>query len=622
MPQRPVKYGHLKVKLLVVLAAGLGLVLYGAIFISHYLLRPPFSYYGAFLDVLIIGSVLYPILYFVLVRPYFFLVKSRDEMAMARDQFVGIFQSVGDPMFIFGTDATVQMVNLAACKLLGFNEDELISQPVVKFLSPDDSVNLYKLVDEIFEKGQVNDFKLNMQSKYGEEIPVSLSGSAFSGAPSFSGVRHQRLVGIICVAHDMRSTDNFIADLEQSKRDLELQTSDLTRAQKALLNMMDDLQLTKDDLEHANKELQKIDQLKTDFVSTVSHELRTPMSIVREAISQVIEGLHGPLTSNQKEFLDLSIKNVTRLGHMVDELLDISKIEEGKVELDLRPVDFVGIVRDVAKSHSPMALAKGLQIIEDVSPHSIEILVDRDRVVQVLTNLLANAVKFTEKGSITISVVDSADKIECSVSDTGIGIDQTDIPKVFGKFQQFVRMPGPGERGTGLGLAIAKAIVEMHMGRIWVSSRHGLGSRFTFVLPKNRGESLFEGHLIQGLVHAKAKKHNFSVLVVSMKGIEAVSKGYPREEVVGLRDKLEKVISIDADRSKGRIFRDTERTIIVFENCTKNDAAKLMTQLQHDMKNQLETLFIADKVAVKYGLITFPDDVSNHDEMIEKIKRI
>lgn len=234
----------------------------------------------------------------------------------------------------------------------------------------------------------------------------------------------------------------------------------------------------------ARKEL---DKLKDEFISNVSHELRTPLTSIRESVSQVLDGILGKITEKQKKFLSVCLKNTDRLKRLVDNLLDIAKIEAGEFELKSNRWDMAELVDNVISSFTPMAQNKGLEIRSLVPNHAINISGDRDQIFQVFNNLLGNSFKFTETGLIEITVVEKKKWIECSVADTGKGIAQDELPKVFNKFQQFGRIDGPGERGTGLGLPIVKGIIELHRGKIRVESKANIGTKFTFTLPKHNG---------------------------------------------------------------------------------------------------------------------------------------
>ncbi|MDD5218067.1 MAG: ATP-binding protein [Candidatus Omnitrophica bacterium] len=231
-------------------------------------------------------------------------------------------------------------------------------------------------------------------------------------------------------------------------------------------------------------ERKRLETLKDEFVSTVSHELRTPMTIIREGVSQVIDGLLGQTTKDQQKVMMITLESIDRLGRIIDDLLDISKLEAGKMEIERLPLDFVELVREVKTLFFPMARDQGIEISLKLSSERIDYQGDRDMLVQVFTNLVGNALKFTKQGRIDIEISDKGKYVECSVADTGCGISAHDLPRVFDKFQQFKRESGPGNRGTGLGLSICKGIVELHQGEIWVESKLGKGAKFVFTLPR------------------------------------------------------------------------------------------------------------------------------------------
>lgn len=278
------------------------------------------------------------------------------------------------------------------------------------------------------------------------------------------------------------------------EKKVEGRTKDLGNTQAATMNILEDLTEAKEkldnytrELEKKNEELKKLDQLKSDFISTVSHELRTPLSITKEGICLVLDNIPGEINEKQKKILSTSKDNIDRLARIINSLLDISKIEAGKVELKCESSNLAELINKVILSFEPAARQKGLELKTGLEQKEIRLRVDSDKIIQVFTNLIGNSLKFTEKGRIEVRAADLGDRVECSVSDTGIGIAQENLPKVFEKFQQFNRVAGPGEKGTGLGLSIVKGIIELHKGTIRVESEIGKGTKFTFVIPKAGG---------------------------------------------------------------------------------------------------------------------------------------
>ena len=238
-----------------------------------------------------------------------------------------------------------------------------------------------------------------------------------------------------------------------------------------------------EELERKNEELQELDVLKSRFLSTVSHELRTPLTIIDAAISQILAGIYGPVSDKQREKLSMTLRNSQRLRGMIDELLDFAKLEAGQVTLQVEAVNFMEVAREVHNAFFDLAAQQGLTLELRGDRPRIDIQADRKRLLQVLTNLVGNAVKFTRAGTITVSAAAGPEGMECRVSDTGCGIAEKDLPRVFGRFQQFGDQSRSGVQGTGLGLSICKEIVELHGGTIRVESALGQGTTFIVSLP-------------------------------------------------------------------------------------------------------------------------------------------
>ncbi|MDD5108251.1 MAG: ATP-binding protein [Candidatus Omnitrophica bacterium] len=248
------------------------------------------------------------------------------------------------------------------------------------------------------------------------------------------------------------------------------------------------------ELEVKNKELEKLDKLKSEFVSIVSHELRTPLSITKEGISLILDGVVGDINPKQNKILITSKNNIDRLARIINSLLDISRIESGKMELKNKNVDLKNLIANVVALFALKVKEKGLELRVNLPQNKeLSFYIDEDKLIQVFTNLIDNSFKFTEKGYICISLIEKEDELEFAVTDTGIGIAPENLPKVFNKFMQFGRTAGAGEKGTGLGLSIAKGLVELYGGRIWVESEVGRGSKFIFTLPKHFTDKISEG---------------------------------------------------------------------------------------------------------------------------------
>ncbi len=224
-------------------------------------------------------------------------------------------------------------------------------------------------------------------------------------------------------------------------------------------------------------------EIKAELIQMVSHELRTPIHSVKEGLSIVLEGLTGEITPEQKEVLNISKRCVDRLVRLVNDVLAFHKLEAGVIEFRMKKESLTRLIEDVGSSMRPLVENKNLSLKVALQKDLPEVEFDHDKIVQVLTNFLQNAIKFTLQGEIAITSSANSREVKVSVKDTGIGIQQKDVSKLFRKFGQLesAKLIAPG--GTGLGLAISKMLVERHHGKIEIESEYKRGSTFSFTLP-------------------------------------------------------------------------------------------------------------------------------------------
>ncbi|MCX5712522.1 MAG: PAS domain-containing sensor histidine kinase [Candidatus Omnitrophica bacterium] len=218
---------------------------------------------------------------------------------------------------------------------------------------------------------------------------------------------------------------------------------------------------------------------KEEFTGRISHELRTPLAALKEGISQVVDGLLGRITPNQKKMLNISKANVDRLARLISNVLDLQKFDINQMKLNLEPEDINAVIKDTQDLATALATKRKLFFITHLDKELPKIKFDKDRINQVLSNLVNNAMALTENGGITISTSMGNNYIQVSVADTGPGIKEEDMQKIFDRFVQIKKRPG----STGLGVSICKEIIEAHNGKIWVDSEFGKGSVFYFILP-------------------------------------------------------------------------------------------------------------------------------------------
>ncbi|MDD1777292.1 MAG: ATP-binding protein [Candidatus Helarchaeota archaeon] len=275
---------------------------------------------------------------------------------------------------------------------------------------------------------------------------------------------------------------------------------------------------------------------KSDFTSTVSHELRTPLTAIKEGIAIVLDGTAGVLNAEQKDFLSLAKRNVDRLARLINDVLDFQKLEAHKMAFNIQENDINELVKEVHHTMAPLADKKSLGFALKLEEGLPRVKFDRDRIIQVLTNLVNNAIKFTEKGSIVIASSRGDNVIQVSVEDSGPGVKVEDMGRLFQQFGQLEEITERKTGGTGLGLAISKEIIEKHKGRIWAESEFGKGATFWFILPikaKDKVLVIDDDRAMLDIIKNFLEKEGYGV-TCSEKGLDAV-------EIIG-RDKPDLVI--------------------------------------------------------------------------------
>lgn len=388
--------------------------------------------------------------------------------------------------------------------------------------------------------------------------------------------------------------------------------------------VIDDAALYKN-LKVAHEKLKIVDQMKSDFVSHVSHELRTPLTTMREANAQLLEGLKGPLNEGQKRFLEISQKGVDRLSRIINNLLDLSRLEAGKIKLERSQVDIVILAREVMDSLRPQVSHKRINL-EDKMPASLpEIYVDPDRIRQVFINLLGNALKYTgDGGKITLTAEKKGDRLEASIDDTGIGIPPEHIDKIFERFERVSKIPIPGVGGAGLGLPICRELLNLHKGHVCVESTLGKGSKFTFSLPIYKEADFLRDYLGEQIQEAK-RYHSFvSLIMVNISNLSKLKKDFGKEALSQVEKQLKDLIEKYTRDPMDKVFKYRDGTLALVLIGTPKENGQAVEKRLRDAaaKQEFKAKDIIIKPSLKFKEVTFPVDAETEEEMIEKAKDI
>ena len=368
----------------------------------------------------------------------------RDHQFYTRSLFEANIDAsmTSDPSGII-TDVNKQMEVLTGC-----TRDELIGAPFKNyFTDPERAEAGIKLV--LGEK-KLNDYELTARARDGVETVVSCNATTFYD-------RDRKLQGVFAAARDVT---------ERKRLDQVLQEKNI-------------------ELEGARAVAEKTSLTKSDFLANMSHELRTPLNSVIGFSEVLQDQLFGPINPKQQEYVGNIITSGRHLLSLINDILDLSKVESGKMGLDLNSFPLRESLEASMNILRERALKAGLEFRMEIDPEAeVLIMADQRKLKQILFNLLSNAVKFTPSaGSVLLSARRDGEFIEITVTDSGIGIRQEDIPKLFQAFTQLESVYTKGFEGTGLGLALTRQLVEMHGGRIWVKSEFDAGSSFSFTLP-------------------------------------------------------------------------------------------------------------------------------------------
>jgi PAS domain S-box-containing protein len=280
----------------------------------------------------------------------------------------------------------------------------------------------------------------------------------------------------------VRGTDGTPAAVLETNRDITLRK----QAEEAVAALNTKLGATNKELELRNREVERANRLKSEFLASMSHELRTPLNAIIGFSDLLAEQTAGPLSSKQQRFVSHIQQGARHLLALINDILDLSKVEAGRLELNRENVPVATALAEVLVSIRPAAAAKDIAVHSSIGP-DVTVFADRIRFKQILVNLLGNAVKFTpEGGRIWVEAAERRGRLTVSVSDTGLGISIEEQEAIFDAFHQAGATTKGIKEGTGLGLAITKRLVEEHGGRIWVESEPGKGARLSFTMPAGR----------------------------------------------------------------------------------------------------------------------------------------
>lgn len=358
-----------------------------------------------------------------------------DQVHRGKAYIENLVENAADIILSTDLEDRILTWNRGAEITLGYSKEEVIGKHLSTLLPPQRLHELAEMRAKVELDGALRDVEVESNKKDGTPIFLSLSVSSIADGDG-------RIVGFLRVAKDITEKRRY------------------------------------------EQRLKELDKLKSDFVSNVSHELRTPLTAIKGSVDNMLDGLTGELNEKQSRYLTRIKSNADRLARLINDLLDLSRIEAG-IKLNRINLSLPTVVKEVVESLGSVAAEKLINFEIKTADNDLTAWADPDRVAEVLTNLLGNAIKFSPTGgNVTVSLARSGNNwVKVSITDAGTGIRPEEANRIFDKFYQVSHPEQPKASGTGLGLPIAKALVEMHGGRIWLESQVGHGSVFSFTLP-------------------------------------------------------------------------------------------------------------------------------------------
>ena len=377
-----------------------------------------------------------------------------------------LLENSGDIIYALDFGGSISFVTSNVREILGYQPDELVGGNVLSLLPPEQHVLAVKAFGEQMSQPWSSTFLTNLLKKDGGWLPVEISARAY-----YENDLPMLQIGLV---RDITVRKQMEAEVLQRNRELR--------------ELYDNLNKTVLELRQTNQRLDDATRHKSEFLANMSHELRTPLNAIIGFSEVLYDQTFGPLSDKQRRFVDNILNSGKHLLALVNDVLDLSKVEAGKMKLMLEQLGPLDIINEILVSLTPLAQKKQIVLASHVEASLPLLTADRGKLRQILYNIYSNAIKFTPEGGLiettTCIIEQEGDKyLEIAIKDTGIGIQPADQERIFEEFQMVDSTLSKKQQGTGLGLALCRKLTQMHGGTVTVTSELGVGSTFVVTLP-------------------------------------------------------------------------------------------------------------------------------------------
>jgi PAS domain S-box-containing protein len=481
-------------------------------------------------------------------------------------------------IFIVSPDGQILECNVLASNTFGYSEDEMLANGIDDLFKPGAYQGWEEIAGYVGQKGSWRG-ELMAMGKNGREFPVDIAASRSKGEEMESA-------NIIC----------FIRDVSKEK---------------------------------------EIDRMKSEFISSASHEMRTPLTSIKNAVDLILKRKAGEITDVQEKFLCMAQRNIERFASLIDELLDISRIELGKMRLNYTEMDIRASIENVMNMFRSAADEKSISLQMDMHPNLPTIYADVSRIEEVIINLVGNAIKFTpDNGAVTVAAHEEevSDMLEglkgfldISTTDTGVGIPEKEIDHIFDRFYQVESSLSVHKKsGSGLGLAIAKYVVEAYGGKIRCKSREGQGSTFSFTIPVIDEEQVLIRILNDELCRARQSQQALSVLIFKKEDYAELMETHGEEECKRtLKTVKDTILKGRVKKTDTVVLAPTRGEILLILPETDGSDARIAQKRIGEYLASNETTVEENSYRPSFisGTATFPGDGTSAEELVDRARK-